>query len=130
MANEKRTATTKLPTRSMWNRSIWVLVVMALTVFCIMGRLLYVQVFQHDYWSSLAVSQQMSDTLVDASRGTIYDCNLNVLAESEQVWTVIMDPSNIPDEDTAEIECEMTHEEMKELIAELDKYCAKFPDRK
>lgn len=102
MANEKRTATTKLPTRSMWNRSIWVLVVMALTVFCIMGRLLYVQVFQHDYWSSLAVSQQMSDTLVDASRGTIYDCNLNVLAESEQVWTVIMDPSNIPDEDTAE----------------------------
>ena len=39
-------------------------------------------------------------------------------------------PNTMADEDTAEIECEMTHEEMKELIAELDKYCAKFPDRK
>ena len=39
-------------------------------------------------------------------------------------------PNTMADEDTAEIECEMTHEEMKELITELDKYCAKFPDRK
>ena len=39
-------------------------------------------------------------------------------------------PNTMADEDTAEIECEMTHAEMKELIAELDKYCAKFPDRK
>lgn len=39
-------------------------------------------------------------------------------------------PNTMADEDTAEIQCEMTHEEMKALIAELDKYCAKFPDRK
>ena len=39
-------------------------------------------------------------------------------------------PNTMDGEETAEIECEMTHEEMKALINELDKYCAKFPDRK
>ncbi len=103
MANEKQPVATKLPTRSMWQRSIIVLVAVALFTVLLLGRLLYLQVFQHDYWSKLAVSQQLSDTLVDASRGTIYDRNYNVLAESEQVWTVIMDPSNIPDEATATV---------------------------
>ena len=39
-------------------------------------------------------------------------------------------PNTMDGEETAEIECEMTHEEMKALINELDKYCAKYPDRK
>lgn len=39
-------------------------------------------------------------------------------------------PNTMEGDETAEIECEMTHEEMKELIGELDKLCAKFPDRK
>ena len=39
-------------------------------------------------------------------------------------------PNTMDGEETAEIVCEMTHEEMKELIRELDRYCAKFPDRK
>lgn len=39
-------------------------------------------------------------------------------------------PNTMEGDETAEIECEMTHAEMKELINELDKLCAKFPDRK
>ena len=39
-------------------------------------------------------------------------------------------PNTMDGEETAELECEMTHGEMKALIAELDKLCAKFPDRK
>ena len=39
-------------------------------------------------------------------------------------------PNTMEGEETAEIVCEMTHAEMKELIGELDKYCAKFPARK
>ena len=39
-------------------------------------------------------------------------------------------PNTMDGEETAELECEMTHAEMKALIDELDKYCAKFPDRK
>ena len=32
-------------------------------------------------------------------------------------------------DDTAEVECVMTHEEMRALLDELDTLCAKFPDR-
>lgn len=39
-------------------------------------------------------------------------------------------PNTMDGEETAELECEMTHGQMKELIEELDKYCARFPDRK
>ena len=39
-------------------------------------------------------------------------------------------PNTMDGEETAELECEMTHGEMKALIAELDKLCANFPDRK
>ena len=39
-------------------------------------------------------------------------------------------PNTMEDEETAEIICEMTHEEMKALIDELDRYRTKFPERK
>lgn len=32
-------------------------------------------------------------------------------------------------EDTAEIECVLTRQQLSELIDELDRLCAKFPDR-
>lgn len=95
MAKETTQSTTRLPTRSMWVRSVWVLVALALLVVALLGRLAWVQIYEHDYWSKLAVSQQLSDMPVDAARGTIYDANMNVLAESEQVWTIIMDPKNL-----------------------------------
>ncbi|MBR3289175.1 MAG: stage V sporulation protein D, partial [Clostridia bacterium] len=62
------------------------------------GQLASVQLVQGEFWSTQAVSQQLSDNLVAAHRGTIYDRNMTVLAESMQVWTVIMSPSNIEDE--------------------------------
>ena len=38
-------------------------------------------------------------------------------------------PNTMDGDDTAEVECVMTHAEMKELLDELDHLCAKFPDR-
>ena len=38
-------------------------------------------------------------------------------------------PNSMDGDDTAEIECTMSKEEMGELIRELDKLCEKFPDR-
>jgi hypothetical protein len=32
-------------------------------------------------------------------------------------------------EDTAEVECVMSRDELKELVAEMDRLCEKFPDR-
>ena len=38
-------------------------------------------------------------------------------------------PNTMDGDDTAEVECVMTHEEMRALLDELDTLCAKFPDR-
>lgn len=92
--------TTRLPTRQMWKRSLGVLVILAAFLAAIVGRLAYLQVVQNEEWSRRAVSQQLSDSLTSAHRGAIYDCNMNVLAESMQVWTVIMSPNNIEEEST------------------------------
>lgn len=59
----------------------------------------------------------------------------SVVAQLTEKDTIAMEvtfylPNTMDGEETAEIVCEMTHAEMKELINELDKYCAKFPDRK
>jgi len=38
-------------------------------------------------------------------------------------------PNTMEDEDVAELECDLTAEEMTALIDELDGLCKKFPDR-
>lgn len=42
-----------------------------------------------------AVEQQLMDRKLPAKRGTIYDSNGKVLAESASVWQVVMSPANI-----------------------------------
>ena len=41
-----------------------------------------------------AVEQQLADVTLTAKRGTIFDANGNVLAESASVWQVVMAPVN------------------------------------
>ena len=62
----------------------------------IIGYLIYsvfkVAVLESSYWKALANSQQLQSTVVSASRGTIYDANGSVLAQSATVYTVYCDP--------------------------------------
>lgn len=44
-----------------------------------------------------AARQQLSDTTISAARGTIYDTNMNVLAQSATAWNIIIDPKTIED---------------------------------
>lgn len=48
-----------------------------------------------------AQSEQLSDTVVAARRGTIYDANMNILAQSSDAWKVFVNPSLVPDDETA-----------------------------
>ncbi len=48
-----------------------------------------------EYYKQKAESQQLSDTTVSAQRGTIYDRNMNVIAQSADVWKVYINPSKI-----------------------------------
>ncbi len=91
-----------LPPRQMRARAKVSLVALALIFAILVGRLGLLQIVQGEFWSTKAVSQQLNDSLVAAHRGTIYDCNGKVLAESMEVWTVIMTPYNIAQLDDAE----------------------------
>jgi stage V sporulation protein D (sporulation-specific penicillin-binding protein) len=63
-------------------------------------RILYLQVARGDELSAKAESQQLSDTEVKAMRGSIFDDEGNVLAQSATVWNIFLDPFNIKSEDT------------------------------
>lgn len=69
-----------------------------LVCFSLMAvQLFNIQILQNETWKKRAVSQQLADVEVPASRGQIYDANMAVLALTREVYTVIMDPSNIKD---------------------------------
>lgn len=58
-------------------------------------RLGSLMVAQHDLYSMLALRNQTRTTSVTAHRGTIYDRNMNVLALSESVQTLYLDPREL-----------------------------------
>lgn len=101
--NAKDLATTKAPTRQMWRRSVIIMVVLFFFSVCVVGKLSLIQIAEADMWREKAVEQQLSDSLISPKRGTIFDANKTVLAQSATVWTVIMSPKNIADEDTRKL---------------------------
>ena len=88
--------TTRTPTKQMRLRAlIAALVTVGLLSSAVVVRLGWLQLAQSDEWLKRAVSQQLSDTVVTARRGTIYDNNMEPLAESAEVWKIIMSPKDL-----------------------------------
>ena len=97
MAKEtKNTVTTRTPTKQMRRRAlVAVILVVGLFFGANIAQLVRLQVLQSADWQKRAVSQQLSDTVVTAKRGIIYDSNMQPLAESADVWKIIMSPKDI-----------------------------------
>jgi len=55
-------------------------------------RLGYLQIFRSDELQSKAVNQQLTETILPAKRGAIFDVNGKTLAESASVWEVVIAP--------------------------------------
>ncbi len=113
--------TTRTPTRQMRRRARVTLVIVFAFFLCNVVGLGYRQLVQGEDWQKRAVSQQLSDTVVTAKRGTIYDADMQALAESADVWKIIMSPKNIAGCDWKELEGvdtaqELTKEQGLELL--------------
>ncbi|MCL2884783.1 MAG: hypothetical protein FWF49_04795, partial [Oscillospiraceae bacterium] len=94
---------TKAPTKQMWRRSVVVLVlVVGLCFSVLIGNLGVIQLGQAAFWQQKAMAQQLSDSVISPNRGSIYDANMQLLAGSAEVGTIIMSPNNIPDDATRE----------------------------
>ncbi|MBQ4618221.1 MAG: PASTA domain-containing protein [Clostridia bacterium] len=98
-AKSNAAASKNRPTRQMWMRAVVVLSgVLVLAFGALVVQLVMLQIVQTDDWQLKATEQWINDTTISPDRGTIYDANMEVLAESMQVWTVVMDPNNIEEE--------------------------------
>ena len=58
-------------------------------------RLYELMVTDYDYYAGLALRNQTRTTKVEADRGDIYDCNMNILATSVGVENVYLDPHEL-----------------------------------
>ena len=76
------------------------ILIMAVVIIFLMtttvARVFYLTIVRGEL-SEKAETQQLKDTEITAMRGTIYDSNGNVLAQSASVWNVFIDPLNIKD---------------------------------
>ncbi len=94
----------KQPTVSMKRRINILLVIIVLVGFVLMtGRLFFLQVLGGQDYREKATQQQLRDTTIPAQRGTIYDSNMKVLAQSATVWTVYLSPKYIKDDAQANL---------------------------
>lgn len=62
-------------------------------------RVFYLQTVRGEELAQKAESQQLKDTEISAMRGTIYDADGNVLAQSATVWNIFIDPLEISSEE-------------------------------
>ena len=80
-------------------RTIWIVAFIALGFVVVSARLLYFQTVMADELQQKAVEQQLSDKTLTARRGSIYDKNGVLLAQSLTVWNVVLEPNGIKTEE-------------------------------
>lgn len=89
--NSKKAA--KGPNQRLRQRTaVLIILILVIGFGAAIARLGYLTVVQGSSLQEDAVGQQLKDTTIPAKRGTIYDANGKVLAESASVWQVVMAP--------------------------------------
>ena len=84
------------PGRQMLRRCVVLAAVFGVGVFAVLlARLYQLQIKEHEFYEELAIEQQLRSTPGSASRGAIYDANMNALAVSATVDNVYLSPAEI-----------------------------------
>lgn len=82
--------------KSIMRRTLFLMIVCGIVAFIPLVKNLYsLQITNHDKYESMAVKNQTKVTTVSASRGSIYDRNMDVLAVSSSVCNIYLDPQLI-----------------------------------
>jgi len=83
--------------RILTRRTIGATVVMLLLVFTLIGRLVYLQIYRHDYYVALSQGNRVRMDPVPASRGLILDRHGVVLADNEPAFQLELIREQVPD---------------------------------
>ncbi len=92
------------------------IVVALLTILglLVVAKVFDLQILNHDYYLDKVLDNIQKETVIKATRGTIYDRNSNLLATNITVWRIFISPADIPVEDEEKIARELSE------ILELD----------
>ena len=84
------------------NLRILSLIICIAIAFVLMANLFKIQILDGEKYQTMAITQQLREIEIEPHRGSIYDTNMKMLAQSATVWNVIFEPANLPkDEDRA-----------------------------
>ncbi|MBO4330889.1 MAG: PASTA domain-containing protein [Oscillospiraceae bacterium] len=96
MAEKKLKDRLKRPDGMLIRRTLVLMTVCGIVAFIVLiGRLYRIMIVEHETYESKAVEQQMRETTVTASRGTIYDTNMKIIAQSATVDTIFISPAEM-----------------------------------
>ncbi len=73
-------------------RAIAILIGMSVLSILLLGRLVYLQVFQHKLYTTLARQNQLGLVSIEPNRGLIYDRNGVLLAENKPIFNLVITP--------------------------------------
>lgn len=97
-----------------------VAILLVIATLAVTLRLMNIQIINADKYTKSATNSQWQDKTIPAMRGTIYDANGTVLAESAQAWEVYLIPENFKNEEFRSKVCQDVAEvlelDYKELI--------------
>lgn len=80
------------------------------------GRLIQLQVFQYENFSSVAIENRQTLINIPAPRGVIYDRNGIILAENVPSYNVTITPAYLPDEDDESVRREEIFRTLSQLL--------------
>ena len=103
-----------VPHRKLRIRMTVVVVLTVVAYIALMVRMAFLQLVDAAGYQEKAVTQQLSISPITPLRGTIYDTNGVILAQSATVWMVSVAPNQIKDEDRNKVAQELAR------ILELD----------
>ncbi len=83
--------------RILSQRTLAAAIVMGLMVFTLIGRLVYLQIYRHDYYVTLSQGNRVRLDPVPASRGLILDRSGDVLADNEPAFQLELIREQVPD---------------------------------
>ncbi len=87
--------------RKIAGRSVALFLLFAFFVGGLIGRLVYLQLYDKARYTNLAQSQRLQPVSIDAQRGNIYDRNHQLLARSIEAYSIHVIPSRERDSVTA-----------------------------
>ena len=91
--------------RTILGRTMFLMVLCGVILFIPLIATLYkLMITEHDKYEEMAIQNQTRSTTLTASRGMIYDRNMNILASSATVETIFLDPNAIQAAEAAEEE--------------------------